>query len=290
MLARAAAAGVEAIIVVGADAPSSRRAVAAVGELSGTAFPSVLESSEGAGGTQAAATGGADGGAMGDAADATRGADDGAKGEGDDTTPVAAVELYATAGVAPHYVLETTDDDLGRVEALLDDDGVVAVGEIGLDYHYDMPPKAQRTLFARQLAWAVERDLPVVVHSREAEDDVLAGLRDAGCRRGVIHCFTEGPAMAEGAVELGLYVSFAGILTFKNAPDLRDIAAGVPLERTLIETDSPYLAPEPRRGRRNEPAYVIEVARTLAELHGVDVDDVVRTTARNARELFRLPG
>ena len=131
--------------------------------------------------------------------------------------------------------------------------------------------------------------MPVVIHSREAEQDVLAALREQGGTRGVIHCFTEGPMMAEGAVELGFYVSFAGIITFKNAQDLRDIAARVPLDRTLIETDSPYLTPVPHRGKRNEPGFVVEVARMIAELHATSVEEVERITTQNARELFRLP-
>jgi TatD DNase family protein len=184
--------------------------------------------------------------------------------------------------------METRDEDLEDVRAALTEPEVVAVGEIGLDYHYDMPPDRQRDLFARQLGWAVERDLPVVVHSREAEDDVLAGLREHRGARGVIHCFTEGPAMAEAAVELGFYVSFAGIITFKSAQDLRDIAARVPLERTLVETDSPYLAPVPHRGKRNEPAFVVEVAKTIAELHGVSLEEVERVTSENVRGLFAI--
>jgi len=245
VLERAAAAGVDTVIVIGYDAASSRR---------------VLE--------------------------VVRAHGAGTSGHGGAEADVA---LYATAGVAPHHVVETDENDLSAVHALLDEPEVVAVGEIGLDYHYDMPPVRQREVFGRQLAWAVERDLPVIIHSREAEDDVLAGLRDAGCSRGAIHCFTEGPAMAEGALELGFYVSFSGIITFKNAQDLRDIAARVPLERLLVETDSPYLAPVPHRGRRNEPAYVVEVARAIAELHGVGLEQVAEITARNARELFGLP-
>jgi len=249
MLVRAAAAGVDTVLVIGYDAPSSRRAIEVVREFDGTgALPH----------------------AEGDAA--------------------GGVQLFATVGVAPHHVLETDEQQLEAVRAALAEDVVVAVGEIGLDYHYDMPPDAQRALFGRQLGWAMELDMPVVIHSREAEDDVLAGLREHGCRRGVIHCFTEGPKMAEGAVELGFYVSFAGIITFKNAQDLRDIAARVPLERTLIETDSPYLAPVPHRGKRNEPGFVVEVAKTIAELHGVDVQEVERITAANARDLFGLVG
>lgn len=252
VLARAAAAGVDTVLVIGYDAPSSRRAVDVAREF-GTAPPP---------------------------ADDTPAA--GAAGGG--------VELFATAGVAPHHVLETDEADLRVVHELLDDDLVVAVGEVGLDYHYDMPREAQRALFARQLAWATRLDMPVVIHSREAEDDVLAALRQQGNTRGVIHCFTEGPKMAEGAVELGFYVSFAGIITFKNAQDLRDIAARVPLDRTLIETDSPYLTPVPHRGKRNEPGFVVEVAKTIAELHAVSVEEVERITTQNARDLFRLPG
>jgi len=247
MLARAAAAGVDTVLVIGYDAPSSRRAIEVAREF-GAASP--------------------------DAAGRVAGG----------------VQLFATAGVAPHHVLETDEQQLEAVRAALAEDVVVAVGEIGLDYHYDMPPDAQRALFGRQLGWAVELDMPVVIHSREAEDDVLAGVREHGCRRGVIHCFTEGPKMAEGAVELGFYVSFAGIITFKNAQDLRDIAVRVPLERTLIETDSPYLTPVPHRGKRNEPGFVVEVAKVIAELHGVDVQEVERITTANARDLFGLVG
>jgi len=238
MLARAAAAGVGTVLVIGYDAPSSRKAVDVVREFTSTS---------------------------------------------------AAVELFATAGVAPHHVLETDEADLRVVREMLDDELVVGVGEIGLDYHYDMPREAQRALFARQLAWATELDMPVVIHSREAEQDVLAALRQQGCSRGVIHCFTEGPKMAEAAVELGFYVSFAGIITFKNAQDLRHIAARVPLDRTLIETDSPYLTPVPHRGKRNEPGFVVEVAKMIAELHGTAVEEVERITTRNAQDLFGLP-
>jgi TatD DNase family protein len=211
--------------------------------------------------------------------------------------PVAATSvapaLYATAGFAPHNVGEADESSLVEVDALLARPRVVAVGEIGLDYHYDMPRAEQRDLFDRQVGLAVDRGLPVVVHSREAEDDVLAILGQhcaAGRCTGVIHCFTESERMAATAVDLGFYVSFAGILTFRNAAELREIAAGVPLESTLIETDSPYLAPVPHRGKRNEPAFVAEVARTLAQIHERSPDEVAEITGRNARELFSLPG
>ena len=257
VLTRASEAGIDSVIVIGYDAPSCHRAIEVVREFGvekGQERDSVTESRR-------------------------RGA---SKSHG--------VQLFATAGVAPHHVLETNENDLASVRDMLSEEVVVAVGEIGLDYHYDMPPDKQRELFAHQLEWAVEFQLPVVIHSREAEDDVLSSLREKKCSRGVIHCFTEGPNMARGAVKLGFYVSFAGILTFKNAHELRAIAAEVPLERILIETDSPFLAPVPYRGKRNEPAFVVEVARTIAELHGISLEEVGRITSENTRRLFLLPG
>ena len=257
VLTRASEAGIDSVIVIGYDAPSCHRAIEVVREFGvekGQERDSVTESRR-------------------------RGA---SKSHG--------VQLFATAGVAPHHVLETNESDLASVRNMLSEEVVVAVGEIGLDYHYDMPPDKQRELFAHQLEWAVEFQLPVVIHSREAEDDVLSSLREKKCSRGVIHCFTEGPNMARGAVKLGFYVSFAGILTFKNAHELRAIAAEVPLERILIETDSPFLAPVPYRGKRNEPAFVVEVARAIAELHGISLEEVARITSQNTRRLFLLPG
>ena len=200
--------------------------------------------------------------------------------------------LYATAGFAPHNVEEADDGAREQVRSMLGAPGVVAVGEIGLDYHYDMPRAAQRDVFVAQLGWALEHDLPVVIHSREAEQDVVAAIRDAGAGsgalRGVIHCFTESREMAESVLELGFYVSFSGILTFKNAADLRQTAAIVPLESMLIETDSPYLAPQVHRGKRNEPAFVGAVAQCVAEIHGVEAAQVARVTGDNCRALFRL--
>lgn len=257
VLTRASEAGIDSVIVIGYDAPSCHRAIKVVREFG-------VEKRQERDGVAGSRRSGA------------------SKSHG--------VQLFATAGVAPHHVLETNENDLASVRNMLSEEVVVAVGEIGLDYHYDMPPDKQRELFTRQLEWAVEFQLPVVIHSREAEDDVLSSLREKKCSRGVIHCFTEGPNMARGAVKLGFYVSFAGILTFKNAHELRAIAAEVPLERILIETDSPFLAPVPYRGKRNEPAFVVEVARTIAELHGISLEEVGRITSENTRRLFLLPG
>lgn len=144
-----------------------------------------------------------------------------------------------------------------------------AIGEIGLDYHYDLAPRdVQQTIFAAQLAFARERQLPVVIHTREATDDTFAILKEAGGARGVFHCFTGDTAMARRAVDIGFYVSFAGIVTFPKAGDLREAAKIVPADRLLIETDSPYLAPVPHRGKRNEPAYVGRVLDSLAAVRG----------------------
>ena len=218
--------------------------------------------------------------------------------------------LYATVGFAPHDVGDADAKSLKATQQLLDHPRIVAVGEIGLDYHYDMPRGAQRQLFRRQVGWAVDRHLPVVIHSREAEREVIAILQDCigeaasrapmlaerpsgggGARLcGVIHCFTETEWMATAALDLGFYISFSGILTFRNAADLRQIARRVPLDRTLIETDSPYLAPEPQRGRRNEPAFVVAVAATLAEIHQRPVEEIAEITTRNTLRLFGLGG
>lgn len=264
LLARAAAAGVGTVVVIGYDLPSSRRAIEV-----------------------ARAVGAVGTGGTGDAGDT---GDTG--GTGSTASTGSTVELWATAGFAPHNVADADEASLSAVRALLAEDRVVAVGEIGLDHHYDMPRDAQRQLFDTQLGWAVETDLPVVIHSREAEQEVVE-LLDAhgagrGGVRGVIHCFTESAAMAEAVLERGFYVSFSGIVTFRNAEDLREVARRVPLDRMLIETDAPYLAPPPHRGRRNEPAFVLHVAECIAGLHGESVETIAERTAANARRLFGL--
>ncbi|MCX6995806.1 MAG: TatD family hydrolase [Kiritimatiellaeota bacterium] len=175
--------------------------------------------------------------------------------------------------------------------------GVAAIGECGLDYHYSPETAAaQRALFARMLALARDRRLPVVVHSREAEDDTLALLKEhaaawAGdpARLGVLHCFTGGADFARRVLASGLWVSFSGILTFRNADAIRAAARIVPADRLLVETDAPYLAPEPHRGHKNEPALVADVARALAATRGEPVERVAEQTARNAAHLFGWP-
>ncbi len=165
--------------------------------------------------------------------------------------------------------------------------GACGVGEIGLDYHYDFAPRdVQQAVFAAQLALARAERLPVIIHTREATDDTFAILKDAGDVRGVFHCFTGDAAMAGRAVDIGFHVSFAGIVTFPKAGDLRDAARIVPADRLLMETDSPYLAPVPHRGKRNEPAYVGKVLESLAAVRGVPLADLDAQVTRNFVRLF----
>jgi TatD DNase family protein len=169
---------------------------------------------------------------------------------------------------------------------------VIAWGEIGLDYHYDNSPReAQRDVFRRQLRLARERGLPAVIHTREAEADTLNILHEEWNESGlpgIIHCFTGTREFAERAVELGFLISFSGVVTFKNAADLRETARNLPLDKILIETDAPFLAPAPHRGRRNEPAYVVETARLLAEIRGVEPAELGRATTANFKRIVDL--
>jgi len=165
-----------------------------------------------------------------------------------------------------------------------------AIGEIGLDYHYDYsPPEVQRLVFRAQLRLAVELDRPVVIHTREADQDTIDALREEGRGqlRGVFHCFTGTKELAEAALELGFYISVAGIVTFPKAEALRHVMRDVPLDRVLVETDSPFLAPVPHRGKRNEPAHVARIVAALAEMHATDSAEVTRWTTANFHTLFR---
>lgn len=194
--------------------------------------------------------------------------------------------VWATAGVHPH---EAEDGIEGLVE-LLDTGSVVAVGECGLDYHYDHSPRAaQRVVFEQQIALAFERDLALVIHTREAWDDTFAILDDVGIPpRTVFHCFTGGPAEAEQCLSRGGHLSFSGIVTFPSAQDLRDAAMITPQDRLLVETDSPYLAPVPHRGKKNRPALVSVVGEAIADLRGWSYDETASATTANALALFGL--
>lgn len=200
--------------------------------------------------------------------------------------------VFAVIGVHPHDARLIDDALVDGLRSLAADPRVVGIGETGLDYHYDHSPRdVQRDGFRRFLRMARELDLPVVIHTREAEEDTLAILREEplGPAGGVIHCFTGTLPMAEACVELGFHVSISGIVTFKNAGDIPEVARRVPLERLLVETDSPFLAPIPHRGRKNEPAYVVHVAACVAELRGMTIEDLASATVANTRRLFRLP-
>jgi TatD DNase family protein len=202
-------------------------------------------------------------------------------------------EIYAAIGVHPHDA-KLFDDAAERLLLSLVEQSkrVIAWGEIGLDYHYDHSPReTQREVFRRQLRLARGLNLPVVIHSRDADEDTIAILREEVSgydRAGVLHCFGGSLAMAEAAIELGFYISFAGNLTFKKADNLRDVAVRLPLDRLLIETDCPYLTPVPFRGQRNEPARVIETARCLAVIHGKEAEEIGRLTSENFLKLFRV--
>jgi TatD DNase family protein len=200
--------------------------------------------------------------------------------------------LLAAVGIQPNYCGQAEPDDWQRVIDLVGRPGVVALGETGLDRYWDYSAfDVQQDYFDRHLRLSQERGLPFIVHTRDSDADVLAMLREAlhrGPLSGVMHSFTGPPETAAECVELGLYISFAGMVTFKKSADLRAVARGVPDDRILIETDSPYLSPHPLRGRRNEPAHLVHTAACLAAERGVAVDEFARQTTANARRLFGL--
>ena len=199
-----------------------------------------------------------------------------------------------STGIHPHTAATFTADVGGGVETVrrvIAATGACAVGEIGLDYHYDYSPRSvQEQLFRGQIRLARELNLPIVIHTREATDDTFRILAAEGgaAIRGVFHCFTGDADMARRALDLGFYISFAGILTFPRAADLRDIATTVPRDRLLSETDAPYLAPVPHRGKRNEPAFVPRVVETLAALHRIDTTAMAEHIRANFQQLFGL--
>jgi TatD DNase family protein len=201
--------------------------------------------------------------------------------------------LRATVGIQPNNIAEESPTAWDEVVALAQRSEVVALGETGLDRYWDRTPFAQQEdYFARHLELARKIDRAVVIHCREAEADVVrmlrAGFDNHGPVRAVMHSFTGDLATAQACVQMGLYISFAGMLTYKNAQALRDVAAKMPLERVLVETDCPYLAPVPNRGKRNEPAYVVHTGAVLAQTLGVPLDVIAEHTTRNARALFGI--
>ncbi|MCU1338495.1 MAG: TatD family deoxyribonuclease [Bryobacterales bacterium] len=193
--------------------------------------------------------------------------------------------IYATVGVHPHDASKATPESYKRLAELLKHPKVIALGEIGLDYHYDHSPReVQRAVFIEQMLIAGEAGKPIVIHTREAWEDTIALLETYWRPRGlggIMHCFSGSPDQAALCVDLGFHLSFGGIVTFPKAADVQEAARQAPADRILIETDAPYLAPVPYRGKRNEPAYVAETARKLAELRGVSVEEIARITSAN---------
>lgn len=195
-------------------------------------------------------------------------------------------------GIHPHSAGETTAEQFGALAEQARRAKVVALGETGLDYYYDFAPREkQKELFERFLALSKETGLPLVIHHRQAEEDFLqivdqffpSGLR------GVMHCFTGSWAFAEQCMARGLFISISGIVTFKNAQALREVTRQLPLDRLLIETDAPFIAPEPYRGKRNEPAYMVKTAEKIAEVRNTSVEEIAEATVQNTRKLFKLP-
>jgi len=195
--------------------------------------------------------------------------------------------IYATIGVHPHDAAKATPETFAAMEALATDAKVLAIGEIGLDYHYDFSPRdAQRDVFVAQLKLAGRAGKPIVIHTREAWADTLLLLRAHWSGGGIIHCFSGGPAEARQALDLGFHLSFGGVLTFPKAEALREAACLAPEDRLLVETDAPYLAPVPKRGKRNEPAFVVETARRLAAVRGVAPEHIAEVTTANFERLL----
>ena len=198
--------------------------------------------------------------------------------------------VFCSVGVHPHEAGKEGQKDPTRLLQLADYEKVVGIGETGLDYYYEHSPRdAQQVSFRAHMAASRASGLPLIVHARDADDDTLTILQEEyakGPFPGVIHCFTAGPALAQAALEMGFYISLAGIITFKSAQSLRDTVAEIPLERLLVETDSPYLAPVPKRGKTNEPANVAYTAAALAALRGLPEDDFAARTSENFFRLF----
>jgi TatD DNase family protein len=202
--------------------------------------------------------------------------------------------VYFTVGTHPHEAAGEAAADFAAMRRFAVHPKCVGVGEAGLDYHYNYaPPDVAKRVFRGQIALARELGLPLVIHTRDAEDDMAAILKDEmgqGRFAALLHCFTSSRALAETALELGLMISFSGVVTFKKSEDLRDIARDVPLDRILVETDAPYLAPVPHRGKRNEPAFVAATARAIAEAKGLAFEALAEATRANTLRLFSKLG
>ncbi|WP_462410008.1 TatD family hydrolase [Neobacillus sp. Marseille-QA0830] len=199
--------------------------------------------------------------------------------------------IYACVGWHPVDAIDMTEEDLQWIEELADHPKVVAIGEMGLDYHWDKSPKdIQKEVFRKQIRLAKKVKLPIVIHNREATADIVEILKQEGAEEvgGIMHCFSGSPETAKECINMNFYISLGGPVTFKNAKKPKEVAAEVPLDKLLIETDCPYLAPHPYRGKRNEPGYVKLVAEQIAEIKGLTYEEIAEATTRNAKKLFGI--
>lgn len=197
--------------------------------------------------------------------------------------------IFTSAGVHPHDAGKVEERHYSMLEQLSKHPKVLAIGEAGLDYHYDNSPRdVQRSVFRRQSAFARDAGLPLIVHTREADADTEQILKEENATRGVIHCFTSGERLADFAIEIGFSISFSGIVTFPNSKALAEIARRIPSDRLLLETDCPYLAPVPHRGKRNEPGFVADTARFVAELRGVSPEQLAAQVTANFERVFAV--
>ena len=198
-------------------------------------------------------------------------------------------ELYCTVGVHPHDAKGSVEKGplYNQLKSYVNEDKVIGLGETGLDYYYENSPKLeQKQAFQTHIQLAKETDLPLIVHTRDAEEDTIELLKSTEGIRGVIHCFSGSQWLADQALSLGFYISISGIVTFTKADELREIVKTIPLDRLLVETDAPYLAPVPKRGQRNEPAFMIYTAKAVAELHHISMDELATQTTNNFYRLF----
>lgn len=199
--------------------------------------------------------------------------------------------IYAAVGWHPVDAIDMTEKELGWIEELSKHPKVVAIGEMGLDYHWDKSPKdVQKEVFRKQIRLAKKIELPIIIHNREATEDIIQILQeeDAQTVGGIMHCYNDSARHVQACLDMNFYISLGGPVTFKNAPLPKEVATEVPMDRLLIETDAPYLAPHPNRGKRNEPAYVKLVAEKIAELRGISLEEVAEQTTQNAFRLFGI--
>jgi TatD DNase family protein len=199
--------------------------------------------------------------------------------------------LYASVGSHPDSADEVNEEVIEEYRQLCGHDKVKAIGEIGLDYYYeDIPREIQKQAFRMQMALASEVDLPVIIHEREAHDDGMRIVKEFPKVKGVFHCYSGSAEMARQLVNMGWYIGFTGVLTFKNARKAVETAASIPLDRIVLETDCPFMAPEPFRGKRNDPGYLPKMAEKLAEIRGISVEEAITATTENAKRLYRING